>query len=222
MTGLVRRLAYRMLVLAVRGRRDRGGDWGEAVLAEFPGTSGGWQALRWSVGGVRTALRERRAARSRAATLRRRIAVAAAVAVLAPFGVQHWLLTPVYVPSAAMAPTLAPGDRWLMDRVSFRLTGLRHADVVAFARVEQGRRFTAVRRVIGLAGDEIGCRDGAVLRNGAVLDEPYLAGPAAPAGCAPMTVPAGTVYVLGDARGVAREWSPVPLDRIEGRLLTRL
>jgi hypothetical protein len=35
-------------------------------------------------------------------------------------------------------------------------------------------------------------------------------------------VPHGTVYLLGDARGIAREWSPVPLDRVEGRLLTRL
>jgi signal peptidase I len=221
-TAWVRRLAHRALVLAVRGRRGRGADWGEALLAEFPHTRGGWQAVRWTAGGIRTALRERRAHRSRAATIRRRIVIAVVGAVLVPFGVQHWLLTPVYVPSGAMSPTLDVGDRWLMDRVGFRVTGLRHGDVVAFARVEEGRRFTAVRRVIGLAGDEIRCRDGAVLRNGAVLDEPYLGDAGQPTECAPMTVPAGSVYVLGDARGIAREWSPVPVGRIEGRLLTRL
>jgi len=220
--GIAWRLANWALVRAVRGRRERGGDWGEAVLAELAHSRGGWHALRWSAGGIRAAVRERRANRSRSAVIQRRFVTAAAVAVLAAAGLQHWVVTPMYAPSGVMAPTLDAGDRWLMDRVSFRITGLHHGDVVAFSQVEQGRRFTAVRRIIGLPGDVISCRDGEVLRNGAVLDEPYLTGLAAVTDCTSLTVPAGSVYLLGDARGIARDWDPVPVDRIEGRLLTSL
>src|ERR1700754_2719720 len=55
-------LAGVLLARVVRGRRERGGPWGEAVLAEL-GQTRGWGAVRWAAGGVRAALRERRALR---------------------------------------------------------------------------------------------------------------------------------------------------------------
>lgn len=41
---VVRRLARFALTVAVRGRRDSGGPWGEAALAEFGQTRERWEA----------------------------------------------------------------------------------------------------------------------------------------------------------------------------------
>ena len=135
-------------------------------------------------------------------------------------GIQQWVLTPMYEPSPSMVPTLQVADYWLMDRISFRITGLHYEDVVAYEQTDHGSTpFTVVRRVVGLPGDVISCRDGQVLRNGTALPDPY--GSAAPTQppthCVPLTVPAGAVYLLGDHRAVAREWNPVAVDRVEGR-----
>src|SRR6185369_4917294 len=69
----IRRIAHAVLVAAVRGRRERGGDWGEAVLAEFAETTGNLEAVRWTLGGVRAAWHERR---GRARQLPRNVRIA--------------------------------------------------------------------------------------------------------------------------------------------------
>jgi signal peptidase I len=128
--GTVRRVARTVLVLAVRGRRARGSAWGEAVLAEFDETTGAWQAVRWAAGGVRVALRERAGLRSHRARLGRRLAVTAVVVALATVAVNQLLLTPRYMPSSSMAPTIRAGERVLVDRASYRLTGLHYGDLL--------------------------------------------------------------------------------------------
>ncbi|GLH99191.1 signal peptidase I [Phytohabitans aurantiacus] len=220
--GAVRRMAGFGLRLAVRGRRARGGPWGEAALAEFAQTSGRWQAVRWAAGGIRTALRER----IRGSSRRSRLVAAGILALLALAATSRWVLSPVYQPSPAMEPTIEVGDRWLLDRVGFRLTGLDRGDIVVFEQAVEvpvagtgPDRIRVAQRVVGLPGDRISCRDGRLLRDGVPVDEPYAQGVTE---CAPLTVPAGAVYVLGDNRGVARTWDPVSLDRIEGRLVTKL
>jgi signal peptidase I len=52
-TTAVRHLAHKTLAFAVRGRHERGGDWGEALLAEFAETRGDWEAVRWAASGLR-------------------------------------------------------------------------------------------------------------------------------------------------------------------------
>jgi signal peptidase I len=78
----------------------------------------------------------------------------------------------------------------VLDRVSFRVSGIRHGDVIAYqkryANVEQ------IRRVIGLPGDTVECRDGRVRLNGADLEELYLAD-GARTDCDATTVPADSL-----------------------------
>jgi len=219
---LVRRVALAVLTRAVRGRRERGGAWGEAVLSEFPQTRGRWAALRWAAGGIRVTVRERRA---RGARRPRRVILAAIVAALAALAVQQWAVSPMYQPSGAMEPTLRIGDHWLMDRVSFHVTGLRYGDVIGLRyTADDGQRMTITRRVLGLPGDHMSCQGGRLLRNGSPVAEPYLRSDpeASTSGCADLVVPDRTVFVMGDHRSVAAPLGPVPVRDVEGRLLLRL
>jgi signal peptidase I len=224
-------MAYAVLVAAVRGRRDRGGDWGEAVLAEFAETSGTREAMRWALGGLRVVWHERR---RRVARLPRVVRVSGGVALVATAGIAAGLLVDQYVlavpmvVSGSMEPTLQVGDRFLVDKVGFRLTGLHRGDIVMVTMGgADAPASTRIKRVIGLPGDTITCRDGQVWRNGSRVDEPYLeAGPdEARTDCAPVTVPAGRLYLLGDHRIVSmdsRQDGTVRQAAVQARLLTRV
>ena len=218
----VRAAARFVLTVAVRGRRTRGGPWGEAVLAEFGETRGRWQAVRWAAGGLRTAWRERRQRvrqLPRAIRIGRRVAIAAVLVVVAGAAVSRFALTPYYTADATMEPTFAVADRWVLDRVSLRVAGIHHGDVVAYRK--RYAQFEQIRRVIGLPGDTVECRDGRVHRNGTVLDEPYLAA-GARTECEPTTVPAGSLYVLGDNRSIStdsRHEGTVAMSWVVGRVI---
>lgn len=166
---MVRRAAYALLVVAVRGRRGRGGPWGEAVLGEFAMTRGSWEAVRWAAGGLTAVWLERRARvrqLPRYDRIARRILVAFVPGLIAAVLVSQFVLGARYVSSDGMAPTLQVHDRFLLDRVGFRLTGVHVGDVLVY-RGEAGYKFT--QRVVGLPGDTVECRDGRVLRNGIPL-----------------------------------------------------
>jgi len=99
-------------------------------------------------------------------------------------------------------------------------------DIVVFSYNNQ----IFVKRVIAIAGDwvDIG-ENGAVLVNGSILDEPYVAEPTP---CdhniaLPLQVPSGTVFVLGDNRPFSkdsrdRQMGPVSLEQIMGKVKFRV
>lgn len=68
-----------------------------------------------------------------------------------------------------------------------------------------------IKRVIGKSGDEIELRDGYVLRNGKVIEEPYISSPRSTyagtslAECTKITVPNNSYFVLGDNRKVSSD-----------------
>jgi signal peptidase I len=218
--SVVRRLARTVLTVAVRGRRERGGPWGEAVLGEFDRTNGNLEAIRWVAGGLRAVWIEHRGRireLPRWQRLSRRWLLIALVAIGSAVLVNQYVLTARFTPSSSMEPTLQIGDHWLLDKVSFRITGLHHGDVVSYA---EGPMYPFAKRVIT-------CRDGFVYRDGTRVDEPYL--PADPAeartDCTEVVVPDGQLYLLGDHRLVSqdsRQDGTVPIDEIEGRRLFTL
>jgi signal peptidase I len=81
----------------------------------------------------------------------------------------------------------------------------------------------AIKRVIALAGQSVEVRDGQVLVDGEVLDEPYVAeAPRYTVG--PLRVPEGMLYVLGDNRNVSsdsHDWGALPQQRVMGRAWVR-
>jgi signal peptidase I len=225
----MRRAARAILVAAVRGRRERGGPWGEAVLAELDRTTGRWEALRWAAGGLRAVWHERRArvrGLPRAVRIQRMVAATAVLGLLASLVINQFALTGRYMASTAMAPTVPVGGRYLLDKVGFRVTGFARGDIIEFPIPDAPDNDTT-KRVVGLPGDTIECRDGRVYRDGTALDERYLTGDPQifrTVDCGgPVTVPAGELYVLGDRRTDSRDsrhWGPIPQRSVYGRLLT--
>ncbi len=156
--------------------------------------------------------------------------VIAVVAVLVAVLVQAYVVKPYRIPSESMETTLVPGDRVFVNRFLYHFTDVDRGDVVVFKAPETD--VVLIKRAIGLPGDLITLRDGAVLINGRVLSEPYLrrlGGQTVPtepfANGRPWSlsegyeVPAGHYYMMGDNRidsGDSREFGPVAEGRIIG------
>jgi signal peptidase I len=95
-----------------------------------------------------------------------------------------FILQAFEIPSSSMEDTLLIGDHVFVNREQFApATGwagallpyrdIRRGDIVVFLSPEE-RGLFVVKRIIGVPGDRIHLRDGAVYRNGQKLDEPYV------------------------------------------------
>ena len=148
--------------------------------------------------------------------------------------VKTFLVQAFYIPSASMEPTLAKGDRVLVNKVSYDLHDVNRGDVIVFELDDEdvgpdGIK-DLIKRVIGLPGDVIETREGVVYVNDRALDEPYLAEGTITGDpqdssnpvIERQTVPDDHVYVLGDNRSNSADSrypdrGPIPIDTIIGR-----
>jgi signal peptidase I len=139
-----------------------------------------------------------------------------------------WLGLRVVAPSYAiegesMTPTFHDGGRVILNG-TYRFQSADYGDVVVFHPPYQSDK-PYIKRVIGLGGDTIDIHDGAVYRNGIMLEEPYLKGAETTCFHAPhcsLTVPDGMIYVLGDNRpnsSDSRVFGPVDKDEVLGEVL---
>ena len=143
--------------------------------------------------------------------------------------VRAFFLQTFFVPSTSMYPTLKPGDRIVVEKVT---KSVQPGDIIVFSRPPAedcgGPPVPdLVKRVIGLPGDTVEVRNDKVYLNGKVLPEPWL--PAATdesnpytANYGPVTVPAGDYFVMGDNRTRScdsRMWGPVKGSSIVGKVV---
>jgi signal peptidase I len=87
------------------------------------------------------------------------------------------------IPSSSMEDTLLIGDHVFVNRIQFAprtpwmpvlpYRNIRRGDIVVFLHPAETGLYV-VKRIIGIPGDHIHLRDGAVYRNGQKLDEPYV------------------------------------------------
>jgi signal peptidase I len=126
----------------------------------------------------------------------------------------------------SMLPGLRPGDRLLVDQLSYRWSAPARGDLVVFRFPRPGSHQDLVKRVIGLPGDTVSIRPGQVLVNGHVLSELYVLNVAQYL-YGPRRVPPGEYFVLGDNREVAgreisydsHQWGFLPAHDIYGRVM---
>jgi signal peptidase I len=123
------------------------------------------------------------------------------------------------VPSASNIPTILPGDSVLVSTT----LPVKRGDLVVLRNPAGGPASTLIKRIIAVAGDTVDIRDGRVILDGRALDEPYVQGATLPGSVAtPVTVPKGSIYVLGDNRmnsEDSRWWGTVRADLVVGRVV---
>jgi signal peptidase I len=117
-----------------------------------------------------------------------------------------------------MEPNLHTDQRLVVEKVSYRLHSPHRGDIVVLRMPERGPELL-IKRVVALPGETIEIQEGNVYIDGAPLDEPYLSQRTNGAH-APLTIPEGYVFVMGDNRRASndsRVFGPVSLERIVGR-----
>jgi signal peptidase I len=168
------------------------------------------------------------------ARLRRNTLVELVVTVTVALGlalcVQAYAVKPYRIPSPSMEPTLAVGQRVVVNRFSHRLGATPHVgDIVVFrppstadeeicgnrrqgggtpspcGRPVSGRASdTFIKRVVAVGGDTLAIDDGRAVRNGHRAVEPFARPCGGGADCnfpKAIRVPRGYVFVMGDNRG---------------------
>jgi signal peptidase I len=138
------------------------------------------------------------------------------------------LIQAFYIPSESMVPTLKIGDRVLVNKLSYRMHDVHRGDIVVFERPKgetDPRIKDLIKRVIGLPGDVIEGRDGKVLINDHLLDEPYLPRGTTTTNLPRQLIPPDHVFVMGDNRTNSRDsrvFQAIDEDLIVGRAFIRV
>jgi len=171
-----------------------------------------------------------------------------AIAIFLALAVQAYAVKPYRIPSGSMEPTLDVGERVLVQRVTTRLGAEpKVGDIIVFhppagadgvpaqcgvparddrpcARPTRNHSDqTFIKRVVATGGDTVAVRDGLAIVNGRAQPAPFAAPCAGGDGCdmtRPITVPEGSVFLMGDNRGNSddsRYWGAVPDDWVIGK-----
>jgi signal peptidase I len=155
--------------------------------------------------------------------------VIVAAALLVALVIKTFLLQAFYIPSESMEPTLKPGDRVLVNKLSYDLHPIHRGDIVVFKRPpgESGDPSIKdlIKRVIGLPGDTIEQRDGNVYINGVQLKEPYLPAGTVTTSLPVRVIPSGQYFVMGDNRTNSKDSrfiGTIPGSLIVGRAFVRV
>ncbi|MEW5894381.1 MAG: signal peptidase I [Candidatus Omnitrophota bacterium] len=154
------------------------------------------------------------------------------------FIIRPFFLQAFKIPTGSMIPTLLVKDRLIVDkwtygaRVPFtktaRLPGIgemKRGDIIVFKYPEEPKK-DYIKRLIAFGGETVEIRNGDIYIDGKEVDHPdikkiyyYNRGDYGTFG-EPVTVPKGSVYVLGDnsaSSADSRYWGFVPEENIIGR-----
>jgi signal peptidase I len=126
------------------------------------------------------------------------------------------LFRPMSMPNGSMENTLLIGDFLLLDRSMHGDPAF--GDIVAF-RYPKDPSQIFIKRIVGLPGDRIRVMDGALYRNGDLVNEPYVTHRSGTSQNE-VVVPPHEYYVLGDNRDHSfdsRNWGFLPAEEIIGK-----
>jgi signal peptidase I len=158
------------------------------------------------------------------------LGVIIAVAVGLALAIQAWVVKPYRIPSGSMEPTLAIGQRVLVDRIGMHFGDPHVGEIAVFhpprdaqqqvcgpvphvikpggaacAEPEPGDSgVNFIKRIVAGPADVISIVEGHVIRNGKREKDSYIRPCAAAPECnfpTPIRIPAGHWFMMGDNRG---------------------
>lgn len=149
------------------------------------------------------------------------------VAVIAALLIRTLIFEPIRVDGESMCDTLQNGEIMVVTKPEYLLGDPEFGDVIICKY--PGRKENFVKRVMGVPGDEIMVIANIVIRNGEVLDEPYLTASRNDNGftMAPFKLGEGEYFVMGDNRDNSHDsrnyygWnqpSAITRDMIKGKV----
>jgi signal peptidase I len=150
------------------------------------------------------------------------------LAIILP--IRYYIAQPFYVKGASMEPNFHEHDYLLVDEISYRLGSPKRGDVIVFRYPKNPQEYF-IKRVIGLPGETVEIKDGAVFISSSSgeatrLSESYL--PLLTETVSqfnePVVLQSDEYYVLGDNRNGSkdsRSFGPVNKDFIIGRSFFR-
>jgi signal peptidase I len=133
--------------------------------------------------------------------------------------IRTFIIAPFKIPSGSMRMTLVEGDRILVNKFIYHFREPRRGDIIVFRFPSEPKR-PFIKRLVGLGGDEVEIREGAVLVNGQPLagyggfeTRSYVNQGQLGGFGQVVHVPPGEVYVLGDNSASSHDsrfWGFVP------------
>ena len=117
--------------------------------------------------------------------------------------VLFWVAWPATIDGKSMENTLQTNDHVIMSRYLTHSDNFGVGDILVIEI--DGIDGYIVKRLIGVPGDRIVIRDGAVMRNGERINEPYTKLLTGTPGSLDITLGADDFFVLGDNRDVSAD-----------------
>lgn len=152
------------------------------------------------------------------------------VALALALVIRIFIAEPRYIPSESMFPTLATGDRLVIEKVGYKFHPPDKGDIIVFqppemlrliGNFDQSQAF--IKRAIAQAGETVAVKNGIVYVNEQPLIENYIAAPPEYE-LIPVTVPEGQLFVMGDNRNNSNDshiWGFLPAENVIGRAVFR-
>jgi len=129
------------------------------------------------------------------------------------------------LPAKSMVPTLLPGERILVDRQYYEDHKPERGEIIVFEYPKDPKK-DWLKRIIAIEKDVVKGEKGKVYLNGKLLKEPYVQHTRNEVievmdNFGPFTVPAGTLFVMGDNRDGSldsRHFGVVSAEKVKGRV----
>lgn len=117
---------------------------------------------------------------------------------------RHFLYSPIRVSGSSMEPTLYDADIMILNKIGYRLNGLKRFDVVVVNYDNE----KIIKRVIGLPGEHIEYKDDILYVNGERVEESYdrkITSDFSLEDLGEKIIPEDKYLVLGDNRPISKD-----------------
>lgn len=141
--------------------------------------------------------------------------------------IRVFIAEPRFIPSESMSPTLAIGDRLVIEKVSYRFRQPQDHDIVVFTPPPQLQTLgyhanqAFIKRIIAHGGETVAVKQGKVYVNHKPINEDYIL-EMPKYNLDTVEVPLGYIFVMGDNRNNSNDshiWGFLPQENIIGKAI---